>query len=161
MAPCVCVWRLIPSAEPKGSRAAAGPRRQLIHSASPSFNLSAENCLWDGGGVGSFPLWLVLVPKSATLRGRHSDFAPMFAVFLGPLCPRKECDEFEWLKVEGKSPVSSWVPPQLSTMRSIPESFKNIPESFIIHGTGLGGVPWGRVKLVMLCQAGIFMSLSC
>lgn len=68
MAPCVCVWRLIPSAEPKGSRAAAGPRRQLIHSASPSFNLSAENCLWDGGGVGSFPLWLVLVPKSATFK---------------------------------------------------------------------------------------------
>lgn len=95
--------------------------------------------MWDGGGVGSFPLGLV--PKSATLRGRHSDFARMFTVFLGPSCPRKECDEFERLKVEARSPVSGWVPPQLSTMKNIPESFKNIPESFIIHGTGLGGVP--------------------
>lgn len=94
MAPCVCVWRLIPSAEPKGSRAAAGPRRQLIHSASPSFNLSARELFVGWGRGGQLPT-LGLVPKSATLRGRHSDFARMFTVFLGPCCPRKEYDEFE------------------------------------------------------------------
>lgn len=55
MAPCVCVWRLIPSAEPKGSRAAAGPRRQLIHSASPSFNLSAGELFVGWGRGGQLP----------------------------------------------------------------------------------------------------------
>lgn len=55
MAPCICVWRLISSAEPKGSQAAAGPRRQLIHSASPSFNLSTRKLFVGWGQGGQLP----------------------------------------------------------------------------------------------------------